>query len=96
MKRKRTKPIQKPLHEIETDKLRKHKCLSVLVFDNIIVLDNLDQYKIKNNILVKMPNKSTIDFKLMYGDGIDTAKANWTNPYFPVYIEKTNKITWDY
>ena len=72
-------------------KLRKHKCLVILPYSNVIILDNLDMYEIINQeTVVKLEAKSTIDFNRYY-----EKLANFTNPTFPVdLLEK--ELIWDY
>jgi len=83
-------------------KLHKHRCC--IISEDIILLDNGDQYKFGARVdlgrryrgetvlvqtMEKLPEKSTINFTLAFG------AANWASPDFPVYIEN-GLIIWDY
>ena len=86
--------------------IRNHKCLCLVRRSHIIILDNLDIYEMINieeyddvppkYKLVKVPAKANINFKEWYGDGKDTAKANFTNPIFPVEEQEDGTLRWDY
>ena len=81
------------------------KCMCIEINSNIVILEDLTMYEVFSltepyisgykYLLRLLLAKATINFNEYYGDGKDTAKANFTNPTFPVVNVKGN-LYWDY